>query len=98
MEISFTDPYDEIEIADLIDINDRILQKMFLDIDYKDLAVVLTSCQPAIAARVEANVSEDLWALIKTEMTYMPRPPAARLELARKEIIHAIGRWTKGLD
>ncbi len=96
-KVEFMDPYDEISISDLLEMNDRVLQQMLAGFDYKQLATILAKSNAEITERVQANVTDAQWKLIDTEMGYIGIPSPGQFDAARKAIIKAIGK-TKGLD
>ena len=68
-------------------IGDRNLQEVLRNVDARKLALSLVGAPPAIAAKVNNNISERARAMITEETELMKKPKAEDIDLARETIL-----------
>ncbi len=75
---------------DVVSVADRSLQNILRLIDAKNMALSLHEADAAIAAKINANISERARALVEEETSLMPNPKAEDVTKARDEVLKAM--------
>ena len=75
---------------DVASVVDRSLQNILRLIDAKNMALALYEADAAIAAKINANISERARALVEEETSLMPNPKAEDVTKARDEVLKAM--------
>lgn len=77
---------------DIIQLDDRSIQKVLKEIDNKDLALALKHVNPEVKARVLANMSERASETIQEEIEYMGPVRLKEVEVAQQQVVDTIRR------
>lgn len=75
------------DVATVVDLS---LQNILRLIDAKNMALALHEADAAIAAKINANISERARALVEEETSLMPNPKAEDVTRARDEVLKAM--------
>ncbi|GIV59769.1 MAG: flagellar motor switch protein FliG [Rhodothermaceae bacterium] len=78
---------------DLVNINDRDLQRLLVEVDQKDLVLALKGSSPDLQEKLLRNVSERAAAMIKEELELMGQVRVRDVEEAQRrilEVAHAL--------
>ncbi|NUO17855.1 flagellar motor switch protein FliG [bacterium] len=75
---------------DIIQLDDRSIQKVLKEVDNKDLALALKHVNPDVKARVLANMSERAAETIKEEIEYMGPVRLKEVEVAQQQVVDTI--------
>lgn len=75
---------------DVSSVVDLSLQNILRLIDARNMALALHQADAAIAARINANISERARALVEEEISLMPNPKAEDVTRARDEVLKAM--------
>lgn len=97
-EIDFNDPFDDITIDDLLGADERTIQKIVLDFDYKELSILLSKASGGVVQKIKENISENLWDLIDEEMSVGAGASVQTRKQIERRMIESIGRWVRGVD
>ena len=76
--------------ADVASVADRTLQNILRLVDARNLALALHGAEPAIAAKINSNISERARALVDEETSLMSSPKQQDVEKARQEMLKAM--------
>jgi len=76
--------------ADVASVADRTLQNILRLVDARNLALALHGAEPAIAAKINSNISERARALVDEETSLMSSPKQQDVEKARQEMLQAM--------
>ncbi|MBK6766420.1 MAG: flagellar motor switch protein FliG [bacterium] len=77
---------------DIVQLDDRSIQKVLKEVDNKDLALALKHVSTEVKDRVLANMSERAAETIKEEIEYMGPVRLKEVEVAQQQIVDAIRR------
>lgn len=77
---------------DIVQLDDRSIQKVLKEVDNKDLALALKHVSPDVKERVLANMSERASETIKEEIEYMGPVRLKEVEVAQQQVVDAIRR------
>jgi flagellar motor switch protein FliG len=77
---------------DIVQLDDRSIQKVLKEVDNKDLALALKHVNPEVKERVLANMSERAAETIKEEIEYMGPVRLKEVEVAQQQVVDAIRR------
>lgn len=77
---------------DIVQLDDRSIQKVLKEVDNKDLALALKHVSTEVKDRVLANMSERASETIKEEIEYMGPVRLKEVEVAQQQIVDAIRR------
>lgn len=77
---------------DIVQLDDRSIQKVLKEVDNKDLALALKHVSPDVKARVLANMSERAAETISEEIEYMGPVRLKEVEVAQQQVVDAIRR------
>lgn len=77
---------------DIVQLDDRSIQKVLKEVDNKDLALALKHVSPDVKERVLANMSERAAETIKEEIEYMGPVRLKEVEVAQQQVVDAIRR------
>ncbi|MDP2361647.1 MAG: flagellar motor switch protein FliG [bacterium] len=77
---------------DVIQMDDRSIQKVLREVDNKDLTLALKACTPDLAERLLANISSRAAEMIREELEYMPPVRLREVEEVQQKIIDIIRR------
>lgn len=77
---------------DIVQLDDRSIQKVLKEVDNKELALALKHVNPDVKARVLANMSERAAETIQEELEYMGPVRLKEVEVAQQQIVDAIRR------
>ena len=75
---------------DIVQLDDRSIQKVLKEVDNKDLALALKHVNPEVKARVLANMSERASETIQEEIEYMGPVRLKEVEVAQQQIVDSI--------
>jgi len=75
---------------DIVQLDDRSIQKVLKEVDNKDLALALKHVNPEVKARVLANMSERAAETISEEIEYMGPVRLKEVEVAQQQIVDTI--------
>ncbi len=75
---------------DVATVADRSLQNILRLIDAKNMALAMHEAAPAVAAKINGNISERARALVEEEMSLMSAPKAEEVTQARNEVLKAM--------
>ncbi len=76
--------------ADVAAVADRSLQNILRLVDARNLALALHEAEPAIAAKINENISERARAMVDEETSLMSSPKQEDVEKARQEVLKAM--------
>jgi flagellar motor switch protein FliG len=76
--------------ADVASVADRSLQNILRLVDARNLALALHGVEPAIAAKINSNISERARAMVDEEISLMSSPKQEDVEKARQEVLKAM--------
>jgi flagellar motor switch protein FliG len=79
---------------DLINVDDRGLQRLFTDVDQKDLVLSLKTAGEQVAAKIFKNMSERTAAIVKEEMGFLGPVRLKEVEAAQRKVV-AVARKLK---
>ncbi len=77
---------------DIVQLDDRSIQKVLKEVDNKDLALALKHVSPDVKSRVLSNMSERAAETIQEELEYMGPVRLKEVEVAQQQIVDAIRR------
>jgi flagellar motor switch protein FliG len=77
---------------DIVQLDDRSIQKVLKEVDNKDLALALKHVSPDVKDRVMSNMSERAAETIKEEIEYMGPVRLKEVEVAQQQIVDIIRR------
>ncbi len=77
---------------DIVQLDDRSIQKVLKEVDNKDLALALKHVNPDVKARVLANMSERASETIQEEIEYMGPVRLKEVEVAQQQVVDIIRR------
>ncbi|MCB9365968.1 MAG: flagellar motor switch protein FliG [Calditrichaeota bacterium] len=77
---------------DIVQLDDRSIQKVLKEVDNKDLALALKHVNPEVKSRVLANMSERAAETIQEEIEYMGPVRLKEVEVAQQQVVDAIRR------
>lgn len=77
---------------DIVQLDDRSIQKVLKEVDNKDLALALKHVSTEVKDRVLANMSERAAETIKEEIEYMGPVRLKEVEVAQQQVVDAIRR------
>jgi flagellar motor switch protein FliG len=80
------------QFEDLLNIEDRSIQKLLTEIDSKTLATAIKGAPEDLALRIFDNLSKRARETLTEEMEFLGSTPAAQVQQAQKVIIDAIQR------
>jgi flagellar motor switch protein FliG len=75
---------------DIVQLDDRSIQKVLKEVDNKDLALALKHVNPEVKSRVLANMSERASETIQEEIEYMGPVRLKEVEVAQQQIVDVI--------
>ncbi len=77
---------------DIVQLDDRSIQKVLKEVDNKDLALALKHVSPEVKERVLSNMSERASETIKEEIEYMGPVRLREVEVAQQQVVDIIRR------
>ncbi|MBL0061179.1 MAG: flagellar motor switch protein FliG [bacterium] len=77
---------------DIVQLDDRSIQKVLKEVDNKDLALALKHVNPDVKTRVLANMSERASETIQEEIEYMGPVRLKEVEVAQQQVVDIIRR------
>lgn len=77
---------------DIINIDDRSIQKVLREVDNKDLTLALKACTPELQDKLLVNVSSRAAEMIREELEYMPPVRLREVEEVQQKVIDIIRR------
>ncbi len=77
---------------DIINLDDRNIQKILREVDNKDLTLALKACTPKLAEKLLTNVSSRAAEMIREELEYMPPVRLREVEEVQQKIVDVIRR------
>jgi len=76
--------------TDVASVADRSLQNILRLVDARNLALAMHEVEPAIAAKINSNISERARAMVDEETSLMSSPKQEDVEKARQEVLKAM--------
>lgn len=76
--------------TDMASVADRSLQNILRLVDARNLALAMHEVEPAIAAKINANISERARAMVDEETSLMSSPKQEEVDKARNEVLKAM--------
>ena len=74
---------------DLVNVSDRDMQRILIDVDQKDLALALKAASPELSEKLLKNVSERAAEMIKEEVDLLGPARVSDVEEAQRRIVEA---------
>jgi flagellar motor switch protein FliG len=78
---------------DIVNLDDRSIQKVLREVDNKDLTLALKACTDDLVERLLGNVSSRAAEMIRDELEYMPPVRLREVEEVQQKIVDIIRRF-----